>query len=50
LETEAPIRLSNLMVICPETDKPTRVGRKEVERGGKKVMVRVAKVSGATLD
>lgn len=50
LETEAPIRLSNLMVVCPETGKPTRVGRKQVERGGKKKMVRVAKASGATLD
>ena len=50
LETEAPIRLSNLMVICPETGKPTRVGRKQIERGGKKKIVRVAKVSGATLD
>ena len=50
LETEAPNRLSNLMVVCPETGKLTRVGRKQVERGGKKKMVRVAKVSGATLD
>ncbi|MEM6794065.1 MAG: 50S ribosomal protein L24 [Acidobacteriota bacterium] len=50
LETEAPIRLSNLMVICPETGKPTRVGRKTIERGGTKKSVRVAKVSGATLD
>ena len=50
LEREAPIHLSNLMLIDPDSGKPTRVGRKQVERGGKKKMVRVAKVSGATLD
>ena len=50
LEKEAPIELSNLMVICPETDKPTRVGRKVLEGQDGKKIVRVAKVSGATLD
>lgn len=51
LEREALIELSNLMVICPETKKPTRVGRKVRELdGGKKKIVRVAKVSGASLD
>jgi large subunit ribosomal protein L24 len=33
LEREAPIRLSNLMLICPECGKPTRVGRKRLEDG-----------------
>jgi large subunit ribosomal protein L24 len=46
LETEAPIQLSNLMLIDPETDKPSRVGFKRLEDGR---TVRVAKVSGATL-
>ncbi len=46
LEREAPIRLSNLKLICPETGKPTRVGRKRLEDGSG---ARVAKVSGATL-
>jgi len=32
-ETEAPIRLSKLMVVCPETGKPTRIGRKKNEAG-----------------
>ncbi len=32
-ETEAPIHLSKLMVICPETDKPTRIGRRRNEDG-----------------
>ncbi len=33
LEREAPIRLSNLKVVCPECGKPTRVGRKRLEDG-----------------
>ncbi len=28
VKKEAPIHLSNLMLICPETGKPTRIGRK----------------------
>jgi large subunit ribosomal protein L24 len=47
LEREAPIRLSNLMVICPQTGKPTRVSRKRLEDGR---VVRIAKVSGTELD
>ncbi|OFV84948.1 MAG: 50S ribosomal protein L24 [Acidobacteria bacterium RBG_16_64_8] len=46
LEREAPIRLSKLMVICPESAKPTRVGRRRLDDGKG---VRVAKRSGATL-
>ncbi len=46
LEKEAPIRLSNLQLICPESGKPTRVGRKRLDDGSG---ARVAKVSGATL-
>ncbi|HEY3781734.1 MAG TPA: 50S ribosomal protein L24 [Fimbriimonadaceae bacterium] len=41
----APIHLSNLMVIDPETQKPTRVGRRKED--GK--IVRFAKKSGKTL-
>ena len=47
LEKEAPIDISNLMLICPETGKPTRVGRKHLEDGS---AVRVAKRSGATFN
>ncbi len=47
LEKEAPIEISNLMLICPETGKPTRVGRKRLEDG---TAVRVAKRSGATFN
>src|SRR5688572_16676875 len=33
LEREAPIQISNLMVICPECGKPSRLGRKRREDG-----------------
>ncbi len=50
IETEAPIHISNVMVVDPETKKGTRVGYRteEVERDGRKrtVRVRVAKRSG----
>lgn len=44
LEREAPIHLSNLMLICPESGEPTRVGR---ARTGDGKGARVAKKSGA---
>jgi len=47
---EAPIHISNVMLVDPETKKGTRVGYRteEVERDGRKrtVRVRVAKRSG----
>lgn len=46
VEKEAPIHLSNVAMIDPKDDKPTRVGFKDVD--GKKV--RVAKRSGEALD
>ncbi|MCC7166548.1 MAG: 50S ribosomal protein L24 [Rhodospirillales bacterium] len=44
---EAPIHLSNLALLDPKTDKPTRVGFKTLEDGRK---VRFAKRSGETID
>ena len=46
VDAEAPIQASNVMLIDPSTNEPTRVGFKVVD--GKKV--RVAKKSGKTLD
>ena len=46
LEREAPIHISNVMLVDPESGKPTRVGRKRLEDG---TGARVAKKSGATL-
>jgi len=44
LEREAPIHLSNLKLICPESGQPTRVGRLRLEDGS---AARVSKKSGA---
>jgi len=47
VEREAPIQLSNLRLICPESGQPTRVGRRRLEDG---TSVRVSKKSGATFN
>ena len=36
IEKEAPVHISNVMLICPKCDKPTRVGN-SVLQSGKKV-------------
>ena len=46
IKKNAPIDASNVMVVCPECGKATRVGHKVVD--GKKV--RVCKKCGASLD
>jgi large subunit ribosomal protein L24 len=50
---EAPIHVSNVAIVDPETKKPTRVGYRTetVERDGRErtVRVRVAKASGKDL-
>ncbi len=46
VEMEAPIDASNVMIIDPKNNKPTRVGYKII-KGNK---VRVAKKSGVVLD
>ena len=51
LEKETPIHISNVMLLCPSTHKPTRVGRKLIDgKGGARKHVRVARVSGETID
>lgn len=47
LERESPIRVSNLMVICPECSEPTRMGWKRLDDGRG---VRVCKKCGATVN
>ncbi len=47
VEKEAPIHLSNLALLDPKSDKPTRVGFTTLEDGKK---VRVAKASGEVID
>jgi large subunit ribosomal protein L24 len=46
IKMEAPIHISNLQLIDPETNEPTRIGRKLDE---KNKLVRYAKKSGAIL-
>jgi large subunit ribosomal protein L24 len=47
MQREAPINASNVMVIDPKTNQPTRVGMKTlVDDLGKKKRVRVAKSTG----
>ncbi len=47
VEREAAIHVSNVMVISPDSGRPTRVGYKILDDGRK---VRVSKVDGAILD
>ena len=47
---ELPIALSNIMIVCPKKDRPTRIAMKKMEVKGKTRMVRVSKLSGEVLD
>ena len=47
IEMEAPIHVSNVMVVCSKCNNPTRVGRKILEDGTK---VRVCKKCGEMLE
>ena len=47
IEREGSIHLSNVMLIDPNSDKPTRIGMKALSDGKK---VRVARRSGEMLD
>ena len=47
VEREAAVHVSNVMVVSPDSGRPTRVGYKILDDGRK---VRVSKVDGAILD
>ena len=47
VEREAAVHLSNLMLIDPKSEKPTRVGFRMLDDGRK---VRVAKVTGEVIE
>ncbi|AEH50818.1 50S ribosomal protein L24 [Pseudothermotoga thermarum] len=47
IEREAPIYACKVMLVCPNCDKPTRVGMKFLEDGRK---VRVCKKCGEIID
>ena len=54
IEKEGPIYASNVMLVCPKCDKPTRIAHKlkEVEISGEKKQksVRVCKKCGKVID
>lgn len=43
IEFEAPINVSNIMLVCPETGEPTRIGVRRDENGSR---LRFSKKSG----
>lgn len=47
IEFEAPIDISNVMLVCPHTGQPTRVGLRRDENGRR---VRYSKRSGKDID
>jgi large subunit ribosomal protein L24 len=47
LEREAPLAISNVMFLCPVTQKPTRLGLRTVEDGRR---VRFSKKSNETVE
>lgn len=47
LEREAPIQISNLMLVCPECGEPTRVALKRLEDGSP---ARVCRHCGGTFN
>ncbi|MBK7103977.1 MAG: 50S ribosomal protein L24 [Ignavibacteriae bacterium] len=51
IEKEAPIHSSNVMLLDPKTNKPSRIGKKIIidDKTGKKKSVRVSKSSGEML-
>ena len=48
LEVEAPIHVSNVMIIDPKTKKPTRIGYTIDEKSNKKI--RISKKSNEKID
>ena len=47
IEKEAPIHVSNVMLVCPACNKPTRIGHNRLADGSR---VRICRRCGATLD
>ncbi len=48
MEKEAPIHISNIMILDPKSNEPTRIGVQIIldDKTGKKKRVRVSKISG----
>jgi large subunit ribosomal protein L24 len=50
VEREGPIHISNVMIVCPACNKPTRIAHKPRPEGGKPHSMRICRRCGATLD
>jgi len=50
IEMEAPIHISNVMLLCPNCNKPTRVGFRIVEEKGVLRKYRYCKKCGENID
>ena len=49
VKKEAPIHVSDVMVICPKCNKPTRTGHAKIADGDTQIKVRVCKKCGANI-
>ncbi len=47
IEKEAPIQRSNVLLVCPKCDKPTKIGHNILENGKK---IRVCKKCGEVIE
>lgn len=47
IEKEAPLQISNVMIVCNKCTEPTRIGKRRLEDGSK---VRVCKKCGEPMD
>lgn len=50
LDVPMPLHVSNVMVVCPNCDKPTRVAHSHIESGDRVRRVRVCKHCGEQLE
>jgi large subunit ribosomal protein L24 len=50
ISKESPIHLSNIALVDPKENKPTRVGFKFIGKGDDRKKIRVARRSGAEID
>jgi large subunit ribosomal protein L24 len=50
IEQEASVHLSNLMLVDPQSEKPTKVGFRLVGEGDQRRKVRVAKATGEVIE
>jgi large subunit ribosomal protein L24 len=50
VEREAPIQISNLMLICPECNEPARVGRRWIGEGESRRKIRICRACDGVVD